>query len=120
MHLEGSCHCGAVRFSVEAPHPYPFNLCYCSICRKTAGAGGFAINLGAEAATLKVEGAEHIRSYHARDARRGRRLEPGRAQVLRRVRLRRSGSGTRAGPTTCTRTPRRSTRPCRCRPSAPT
>ena len=47
MHLEGSCHCGAVRFSVEAPHPYPFNLCYCSICRKTAGAGGFAINLGA-------------------------------------------------------------------------
>ena len=65
MHLEGSCHCGAVRFSVEAPHPYPFNLCYCSICRKTAGSGGFAINLGAETATLKIEGAEHIRSYHA-------------------------------------------------------
>ena len=51
MHLEGSCHCGAVRFSVEAPHPYPFALCYCSICRKTAGAGGFAINIGAETAT---------------------------------------------------------------------
>jgi hypothetical protein len=65
MHLEGSCHCGAVRFSVEAPHPYPFNLCYCSICRKTAGSGGFAINLGAEAATLKVSGEEHIRSFHA-------------------------------------------------------
>jgi hypothetical protein len=29
MHLEGSCHCGAVHFSVEAPHPYPYNLCYC-------------------------------------------------------------------------------------------
>jgi hypothetical protein len=27
MKLEGSCHCGAVRFAVEAPHPYPFNLC---------------------------------------------------------------------------------------------
>ena len=40
MHLEGSCHCGKVRFSVKAPHPYPFNLCYCSICRKTAGGGG--------------------------------------------------------------------------------
>jgi len=65
MHLEGSCHCGAVRFSAEAPHPYPFNLCYCSICRKTAGSGGFAINLGAEAATLKVEGEEHVRSFHA-------------------------------------------------------
>ncbi len=65
MHLEGSCHCGAVRFTVEAPHPYPFNLCYCSICRKTAGSGGFAINLGAEAATLKVEGGEHVGVFHA-------------------------------------------------------
>ncbi len=65
MHLDGSCHCGAVRFSVEAPHPYPFCLCYCSICRKTAGAGGFAINLGADARTLKVEGEAHIRTYHA-------------------------------------------------------
>ena len=39
MHLDGSCHCGAVHFSVEADSPYPFNLCYCSICRKTAGTG---------------------------------------------------------------------------------
>lgn len=37
MHLEGACHCRRVRFSVETPHPYPFSLCYCSICRKTAG-----------------------------------------------------------------------------------
>lgn len=66
MDLKGSCHCGAVRFSVTSPHPYPFNLCYCSICRKTAGGGGFAINLSAEAATLAVEGAEHVRSYSAR------------------------------------------------------
>ena len=66
MQLEGSCHCGAVRFSVRSSHPYPFNLCYCSICRKTAGSGGFAINLGAETDTLRVEGEEHIRTYHAR------------------------------------------------------
>ncbi len=66
MRLEGSCHCGAVRFKVEARHPYPFNLCYCSICRKTAGGGGFAINLGAEAASLEVAGGEHVRSYRAR------------------------------------------------------
>ena len=66
MDLSGSCHCGAVRFTVESPHPYPFMLCYCSICRKTAGAGGYAINIGAETASLKIEGAEHIRSYRAR------------------------------------------------------
>jgi hypothetical protein len=66
MHLKGSCHCGKVRFTVEAPHPYPFNQCYCSICRKTAGGGGFAINLGADFATLAVAGGDHIRTYHAR------------------------------------------------------
>jgi hypothetical protein len=66
MILEGSCHCGAVRFSVESPHPYPFNLCYCSICRKTAGGGGFAINLSGVYDSLNVEGGEHISVYHAR------------------------------------------------------
>jgi len=66
MQLEGSCHCGAVRFSVESAHPYPFNLCYCSICRKTAGGGGFAINLGGAAPSLTVEGREAVRTYRAR------------------------------------------------------
>jgi hypothetical protein len=66
MHLKGSCHCRAVTFSVESAHPYPFNLCYCEICRKTAGAGGYAINLGAEFATLAIEGQENIRVYRAR------------------------------------------------------
>lgn len=65
MRLEGSCHCRAVRFTVEAPHPVPFNLCYCSICRKTAGAGGYAINLGARKETLAVEGEAQIRRYTA-------------------------------------------------------
>jgi len=41
MELEGSCHCGAVRFRVSSGEPCPFNLCYCSICRKTAGGGGY-------------------------------------------------------------------------------
>ncbi len=66
MKLEGSCHCRAVRFSLESKHPYPFMLCYCSICRKTNGSGGFGINLGGDFATLKVEGAEHIAVYRAR------------------------------------------------------
>lgn len=65
MRIEGSCHCGAVRFSVESRHPVPFNLCYCSICRKTAGAGGFAINVGGEMETLVVEGEDYVHSYHA-------------------------------------------------------
>ena len=56
MLLEGSCHCGAIRFRVRSVHPYPFNLCYCSICRKTGGGGGYAINLGAEYESLEVEG----------------------------------------------------------------
>lgn len=66
MRLQGSCHCGAVRFSVEAHQPYPFMRCYCSICRKTAGGGGYAINLGADYASLQVEGRENLSVYRAR------------------------------------------------------
>jgi hypothetical protein len=64
--LEGSCHCGAVKFRLRSPHPYPFNLCYCSVCRKTAGGGGFAINLGGEAESLEVDGREQLRIYRAK------------------------------------------------------
>lgn len=66
MHLEGSCHCGEVRFSVESDEPVPFMHCYCSVCRKTAGAGGFAVNLGAKHSTLRVVGSEHIGVYRAK------------------------------------------------------
>ncbi|MGH6922308.1 MAG: GFA family protein [Propylenella sp.] len=63
--LEGSCRCGAVRFSVESHTPHPYQLCYCSICRKTAGGGGYAINLMGDAATLKVEGRRALAIYRA-------------------------------------------------------
>ena len=66
MRLEGSCHCGAVRFRLDSRHPYPFNLCYCSICRKTAGGGGHAINLSGAYDSLVVEGREHLRVYRAK------------------------------------------------------
>ena len=66
MRLEGSCHCRAVRFSVRSKEPVPFMRCYCSICRKTAGSGGFAINLGADFKTLKVKGREHLSVYRAK------------------------------------------------------
>jgi hypothetical protein len=65
MRLDGSCHCGSVRFSVDAPSPVPFMRCYCSICRKTAGGGGYAINLGADFRTMKVTGKRHLRIYRA-------------------------------------------------------
>jgi hypothetical protein len=66
MKLEGSCHCGAVHFRVESHTPYPYMRCYCSICRKTAGGGGYAINIMGEAATLKIRGAKNITEYRAR------------------------------------------------------
>lgn len=63
LKLEGSCRCGAVQFSVESHAPVPFMRCYCSICRKTAGGGGYAINLHADMQTLAVEGPTAI--FHA-------------------------------------------------------
>ena len=65
MRLKGSCSCGAVRFALESAHPYPFNLCYCSICRKTTGGGGFAINLSGSSETLSVKGKKNLRVYQA-------------------------------------------------------
>jgi hypothetical protein len=65
MLIKGTCHCGKVKFEVEAYAPVPYNLCYCSICRKTAGSGGYAINLGALTETLKVTGKSHITTFHA-------------------------------------------------------
>ncbi len=66
MTLEGSCHCGEVRFTVHSAHPQPFNLCYCSICRKTAGGGGFVINLSGDYDTLNVSGRESINVYRTK------------------------------------------------------
>jgi hypothetical protein len=63
MLLEGSCHCQSVRFRVRSTHPVPFNRCYCTVCRKTGGGGGYAINLGADASTLEVVGREFIKIY---------------------------------------------------------
>ena len=65
MHLEGSCRCGAVQFTCDSHAPVPYQLCYCTICCKTAGGGGYAINLSAVAATLEVEGREALGVYRA-------------------------------------------------------
>ncbi|KAH7286375.1 hypothetical protein KP509_32G004600 [Ceratopteris richardii] len=65
MKLQGSCYCGAVTFSCESKHPYPYQHCYCGICRKTAGNGGFSINLAASSDSLKVQGEENITTFQA-------------------------------------------------------
>lgn len=66
MKLEGSCHCGAVKFSLQSAHPYPFNLCYCSICRKTQGGGGYAINLSGDYETMAITGKKSLSVYQAK------------------------------------------------------
>lgn len=86
MRLQASCHCRAVRFSVESSSPVPFLHCHCSICRKTAGSGGYAINLGADASTLKLSGERHLGLYHAvmrEPGKRSRRSKAGRRFCLR-------------------------------------
>ncbi|GGI78072.1 GFA family protein [Legionella impletisoli] len=65
MKLKGSCHCQSVQFECESHSPYPYMRCYCSICRKTAGGGGYAINIMGIADTLTVQGQESISIYQA-------------------------------------------------------
>jgi len=62
--LHGSCHCGAVKFSVKSSTPVPYQLCACSICRKVGGYSG-SVNLGAHSNTLKIEGKENLSVYKA-------------------------------------------------------
>ena len=64
MELTGSCHCQAVKFRVVSKAPYPYLVCYCSICRKTNGGTGAAINILAQADTFRIlQGAEHLKIY---------------------------------------------------------
>ena len=65
LQLQGSCRCGAVRFTVATHTPQPYQLCYCSICRKTAGGGGYAINIMGSAATLAVTGRDAVGVFRA-------------------------------------------------------
>ncbi len=66
MLLEGSCHCRAVRFTVETQTPQPFMSCYCSLCRKVGGGGGYAINIMGTTSTLKVDREDAIVDYRVK------------------------------------------------------
>lgn len=77
MKLSGSCHCGSVKFRLESNTPIPYQRCYCTICRKTQGGGGYAINIMGWADSLEIEGEENIVVYNAM-------LKEGKSEVERR------------------------------------
>jgi hypothetical protein len=79
--LKGSCHCGAVKFSVKSSNVYPYQRCYCSICRKTQGSGGYGIDISGDARTFKVRGKQNVSIYHAVMRERGKR--PYRSKIER-------------------------------------
>src|SRR5690606_2042670 len=54
------------RFKLNSNSPYPYQRCYCSICRKTQGGGGYTTNIGGDANSMQVEGRENITIYHAK------------------------------------------------------
>lgn len=64
VELKGSCRCGAIRFSCQSHTPVPYQRCYCSICRKTAGGGGYAINIMGVADTLAVDDPEGVKAVY--------------------------------------------------------
>src|SRR3546814_12401382 len=52
--------------STRADTLSPYTTLFRSICRKQQGGGGYAINLGADAKSLTIEGDEHLGLYRAR------------------------------------------------------
>jgi len=59
MKYQGSCHCGAVRFEVQAPPDLEVEECNCSICTK---AGYLHLILPASRFTL-LEGEDAMQTY---------------------------------------------------------
>jgi hypothetical protein len=57
--LNGGCHCGAVRFSVEVEEPVELTDCNCSICAKT----GFQHLIVTDAAFTLERGAGALTRY---------------------------------------------------------
>jgi len=59
MSFEGSCHCGAVRFTVDAPVPQSAISCNCSHCRRK----GFLLTFVPANLFRLVTGEDDLRSY---------------------------------------------------------
>lgn len=56
---QGGCHCGAVRFEVQAPARVTVQRCNCSMCAKT---GFLHLIVPAEDFRL-LQGAQHLQTY---------------------------------------------------------
>lgn len=59
MSFEGSCHCGAVQFTVDAPVPQSAISCNCSHCRRK----GFLLTFVPANLFRLVAGEDNLRSY---------------------------------------------------------
>lgn len=59
MIYQGSCHCGAIRFEVEAPADLEVDECNCSICTKS----GYLHLIVARSKLRLLAGEEHIITY---------------------------------------------------------
>jgi len=56
----------SLTLGVKSKTPHPYMWCYCSICRKTNGSGGYGINIAAERDTLEfVKGEDKMKIYQA-------------------------------------------------------
>ena len=59
MNYKGSCHCGAVKFEVEAPEDIDVDECNCSICAKS----GFLHLIVPLNKFNLLSGGEHLETY---------------------------------------------------------
>jgi hypothetical protein len=59
MLYQGGCHCGAIKFEVEAPEDIEAEDCNCSICRMT----GFLHLIVPQAKFKLLQGSEAITTY---------------------------------------------------------
>ena len=59
--LQGSCLCGAVRYSVAAAIAFAEN-CHCSMCRKAHGAA-FSTNAAVPANSVEISGEEFLSEF---------------------------------------------------------
>ncbi len=63
MH-EGSCLCGAVRFTVEGELPAP-DGCHCVQCRKSSG--HYLVSSDVPRERVRIDGEAHVRWYRSSD-----------------------------------------------------
>jgi len=59
MKYQGSCHCGAIRFQVEAPEDLEVEECNCSICTKS----GYLHLIVSKSRYRLLRGEDHITTY---------------------------------------------------------